>query len=375
MKIVIIASLAESLMNFRGPLLTELKSKGHEVIACAPDGNLFLPEDRVQTWLHDMGIIYHSIPLQRTGMNPLRDVKSFLYLRDLFIKETPDIVCSYTIKPVIYGSLAAYWAKVPRIYSIITGLGYTFMGSSLKRRAINYLTQHLYRRALKNNNQVFFQNPDDLNLFLELNLVSQRQVCQINGSGVDVEYFKDVDFLQGPPVFLLIARLIREKGILEYVEAARVIKKKYPQTVFQLLGAFDCGPSSILEDHVGQWQQEGVLEYLGQTEDVRPFIAGTSVYVLPSYREGTPRSVLEAMSMGRPIITTDVPGCRETVIDGENGFLVPMKNVEALVKVMEHFIQSPYLIPKMGRRSREIAEEKFDVHKVNAVIMQTMGLS
>ena len=230
--------------------------------------------------------------------------------------------------------------------------------------------------ALKGNTKVFFQNPDDMELFAELNLIrGTEQAVLINGSGVDIEHYREVRPVTEKIVFLLIARLIRDKGLYEYVEAARIIKQHYPEVVFRLVGPFDSNPTAISEATVNQWQGEGVIEYAGETKDVRPYIAGSSVYVLPSYREGTPRTVLEAMSMGRPIITTDAPGCRETVIHGKNGYLVPVKNLDALVEALERFIANPELIPIMGKESRKIAEEKYDVRKVNATILNTMGLS
>jgi glycosyltransferase involved in cell wall biosynthesis len=176
------------------------------------------------------------------------------------------------------------------------------------------------------------------------------------------------------PVFLLIARLIRDKGVFEYADAARILKRRYPEAVFRLLGWFDRHPEAISPKQIDQWQREGIIEYLGETQDVRPFLAESNVYVLPSYREGTPRTVLEAMAMGRPIVTTDAPGCRETVIEGKNGFLVPPRNVDALGKAMERFISTPEIIETMGGESRKFAEMKYDVHKVNYVIMRTMGL-
>jgi len=171
---------------------------------------------------------------------------------------------------------------------------------------------------------------------------------------------------------LLIARLLKDKGIFEYIEAARIIKANYPQAIFQLLGPFDSNPSAISKKQMMEWKQEGVVDYLGETQDVRSFIKKSNIYVLPSYREGTPRSVLEAMAMGRPVITTDAPGCRETVIEGRNGFLIPIKDIEALVKAMEYFILHSESIPQMGKCSREIAEEKYDVHNVNAMILTAM---
>ncbi|RLA92844.1 MAG: glycosyltransferase family 1 protein, partial [Deltaproteobacteria bacterium] len=314
-KVMVIGSYIHSLINFRGPLLKTLAKKGHEVIACAPG-----KEKVTISQLRRIGVTYHPIYLNRTGLNPIKDFFSFINLIQTLRTFCPEIVFSYTIKPVIYGSLAARFMGVAKIFSLITGLGYAFTKKSLKNNLVNLLVCKLYRIALSFNEKVFFQNPDDRALFLQLKLVQKKdQTVLINGSGVDLEYFQPAPLNHRYPVFLLIARLIRDKGILEYVEAARIIKKRYPQTTFRLLGFFDPHPDSISPSQVKNWQDEGIIEYLGEAEDVRPYIAQSNVYVLPSFREGTPRTVLEAMAMGRPVITTNVPGCRETVIEGKNG--------------------------------------------------------
>jgi len=228
---------------------------------------------------------------------------------------------------------------------------------------------------LPHNHAVFFQNRDDRDLFIRLGLLPDKsRAAIINGSGVDLDRFQEAPVSSGPPLFLLIARLIRDKGILEYVEAAAILKKRHPQARFQLLGRHDSNPSAIGRQQLQSWQRDGVIEYLGETSNVAPHLAAAHVYVLPSYREGTPLTVLEAMATGRPIVTTDVPGCRETVVPGENGFLVPAKSAACLAEAMERFIRAPELIRKMGRHSREIAVEKFDVRKVNSVILKRMGL-
>ena len=324
--------------------------------------------------LTEIAVPYQPVYLSRTGMNPVKDFLSLISLTRVFRRIEPDILLSYTIKPVIYGSLAARFAGVPKTFSMITGLGYAFSGVKIKHRLLNFLGRSMYRAALSHNRAVFFQNPDDLEMFSRLKLVgkSVRSVL-INGSGVDLEYFKPAP-LDERPVFLLIARLIRDKGVFEYAAAARILKQRYPEAVFRLLGWFDSNPEAISPGQIQQWQNEGTIEYLGETQDVRPHIAESNVYVLPSFREGTPRTVLEAMAMGRPVVTTDAPGCRETVIEGKNGFLVPPGNVAALAKTMEKFISTPEIIKTMGRESRKFAEEKYDVHKVNYVIMRTMGL-
>lgn len=366
-RIVVISHYAPSLINFRGELIRTLSSLGHSVTALGP-------ENGFESALSNLGAQYRQIPLQRTGMNPLKDLQTVVALTRAVRSINPDTVFSYAIKPVIYGSLAAWMAGVSNIYSMITGLGYLFTGESPRQRAISRMVHPLYRAALSKNKAVFFQNPDDLELFRRLGLTSENQTqVVINGSGVNLSHFA----YRPPPVeplsFLLIARLIWDKGIGEYVQAARNLKKRYPHVSFRLLGPFDTNPTAISPSEVMAWEKEGI-EYLGETIDVRPYLAASSVFVLPSYREGTPRSVLEAMSMGRPVIATDAPGCRETVQDGVNGFLVPVKDATATEKAMEQFILRPHLIGEFGAQSRRIAEEKYDVRKVNHVILRTMGM-
>jgi len=371
MKIMVFEGHTDSLLKLRGSLLSAFVKEGNQVIACAPENNT-----RIVKSLTKLGVIFQDIPIKRTGMNPINDIRTLFLLYRLFQKEHPDILLACNIKPVIYGSLAARFAGVNKCYSMITGLGFAFKRNTFKGKLINFLVCQLYRLSLKRNKAIFFQNLDDRRLFHELKLIGKNtNAVLVNGSGVDLDFYAVAPAVKEPIVFLLIARLIKEKGIEEYVEAARQIRKRYSEVSFHLVGWFDSNPSVFKKSKVREWQNEGIVEYLGVADDVRPFIAACSVYVLPSnYREGTSRTILEAMSMGRPIITTDAPGCRETVKDGENGFLVPVKDVNALVQAMERFILEPELISKMGKRSREIAELKYCVHKVNAVIMQAMEL-
>jgi len=371
MKIVVLGGFAESLVRFRGPLLAALVEAGHKVIACAPE---FSPDiaERIQK----LGATCRPIPLERAGLNLFKDLGFLLRLARIFRKEQPDMLFCYTIKPVIYGSLAARWAGVSAIFSMITGLGYTFSGHTLRRRLLTFVAETLYRLALAGNQVVFFQNPDDRALFLQRKLVrDQNQTALVNGSGVDIDYYAETPVPSGLPVFVLIARMLRDKGVVEYVEAARILKRKHPHATFRLIGPVDINPASLRVEQLEAWCGEGVIEYQGWVHDVRPLLAAASVFVLPSYREGTPRTVLEAMSMGRPIVTTNAPGCRETVSDGENGFLVSIKDVDALAYAMERFILCPELIERMGKRSRALAEQKFDVHGVNRVLLRAMGLA
>ena len=369
MKILIIAHHTNSLLMFSAELLMNFVKRGDQVTVCSPENDPDLVER-----ISEMGIDFFQLPLERNGMNPIKDLFTIRFLVKEIVKINPDIVFNFTIKPGIYGTLASRLGKVPQIYTMMTGLGYAFMRTNFKSCIINILVCFLCGFIFPKNTKVFFLNPDDLSLFVKLRLVRKPQAVLVNGQGIDLEYFCKSPLQTNGPIFLMIARLIKDKGIFEYVEAARILKHRHPTAIFRLIGPFDSHPSAISKSQIEIWHEEGLIDYCGETKDVRPFISASSVYVLPSYREGTPRSVLEAMSMGRPIITTDAPGCRETVINGKNGFLVPVKNVDALVKAMEHFIVNPNIIKKMGQCSRDLAVEKFDVNKVNEKIIREMGL-
>ena len=373
MRVLVIAGFADSLLNFRGHLLAAMVSRGLEVHVAAPD----LPEGyTLRKQLEGRGLKVHDTPLSRTGVNPLVDLYTLWALRGLMRRIRPDVVLGFTIKPVIYGTLAAWLAGVPRRYALITGLGYAFTGQACGLRGkVKAVVQRLYQQALRRAHKVFFQNPDDQALFRQMGLLpTGTSSVVLNGSGVDLASFRVQPLPAGATHFLLIARFMGDKGVREYAQAAQRIQASDPHVQFSLVGWLDENPDAISQIELDDWVLAGTLNYLGRLQDVRPAIAQCSVYVLPSYREGTPRTVLEAMAMGRPIITTDAPGCRETVVDGENGFLVPVKSVDALVAAMERFIKEPDLAARMGKRSRQIAEEKYDVHKVNAVMIREMGL-
>ncbi|MFA7586643.1 MAG: glycosyltransferase family 4 protein [Novosphingobium sp.] len=365
MKILVIASLAESLVNFRGPLLQALIAAGHEVHGAAPG---LVPGTETGEKLKSMGIGLVDIPLTRAGLNPLADLRLGLMLWRQCRQERYDVVLAYTIKPVIWGMLASRAAGVPRRVALITGLGYAFTGKAAGRRAfVRSISVMLYRSALRQAHYIFFQNPDDRDHFASLDLLPpDAKISVVNGSGVDLEHFSQKPLPGGTFRFLLIARLLGDKGIREYVSAARSIRQDYDNVVFDLVGGTDPNPDAIPQDEVQGWHDSGDIRWLGHLSDVRSALADCHVYVLPSYREGTPRTVLEAMSTGRAIITTDAPGCRETVVDGVNGFLVPVREVEALASAMRQFLDCPSLAPGMGTQSHNIAEEKYDVHKVNA---------
>lgn len=370
-RFLLIASYAPSLLGFRGPLIAALQQSGLQVHVAAPG----LPVgDALRQQLESLGVVAHDVSMQRAGQNPAADLRSLWALWRLMRRVRPEYVMGYTIKPVVYGSLAAWLARIPRRFALVTGLGYAFQDER-GRGGLRVLVQRLYAQALARVEKVFFQNPDDEALFRQRGLLALGvSSCVVNGSGVDVAAFAVAPLPQGGAHFLLIARLLGDKGVREYAEAARAVRAQHPAARFTVVGWIDENPDSIAQAELDEWVGSGVLEFQGRLSDVRPAIEACSVYVLPSYREGTPRTVLEAMAMGRAVITTDAPGCRETVVDGDNGFLVPVKSVDALEQAMLRFIRDPGLAVRMGARSRQIAEEKYDVHKVNAVMLREMGI-
>jgi glycosyltransferase involved in cell wall biosynthesis len=370
MKVAVLASFSGSLIGFRGQLLAKLAASGHEVIASAGEA-----DDGISIAFSKIGVRYVPLLLQRRGLNPFSDL-FYLYKIVRFLRRESIEICLFcNIKPVIFGSIAARLARVKNVYSLIPGLGYAFIAKTPIARCVTTITTRLYSIALRRNCSVFFQNPDDRDLFVTLGLVKPNQAVLINGSGVDLQWYTPVPLPAGPMVFLMVARLLRAKGIIEYCQAAEQVKANHPNCVFRLVGPVEAGPDGLSRDDLEAWIQPGIVEYVGPVDDVRPQIREASVYVLPSYREGTPRSVLEAMACGRPIVTTDVPGCRETVVEGFNGFLVPSRDATKLAETCLRFVKEPELAETLGRNSRRLAEERFDVHRVNEVIITTMGLA
>lgn len=370
MDILIIAGNARSLIANRGDLIREMRAAGLDVAAVVPRAD-YLPE------VEELGIAIYPVEMGRTGINPLHDLKYLLALRRLLRQVRPRVVFGYTIKPVVYGSLAARLAGVPCIYSMITGLGHVFTTQSSRNRRLQKIIAMLYRAGLAANRKVFFQNPDDLQEFLERGMLKDPgKAVRTHGSGVDMQRFSRRPLPQGPTTFLFIGRLLTEKGVAEYCEAASVVKADFPEARFVLVGPHDHSlPHACSSDDLARWKAEGAVEFVGGVKDVRPWIEECSVFVLPSYREGTPRSVLEAMSMGRAIITSDAPGCRETVEEGVNGFLVAPRQSRPLAEAMRRFLEEPSRVVRMGESSRHLVERHYDVRKVNKVILDAMELT
>jgi glycosyltransferase involved in cell wall biosynthesis len=348
-------------------LISALVGHGCEVHALAPDIDEELAEQ-----VRRLGATPRSVTLTNSGLNPISNIATLRGLIQQFRTLRPDCVISYTIKPVTLGSIAARRAGVPRIVALVTGLGYAFgPGNEWRRRISRAVGKLLYRRALNTCNLAIFQNPDDEADFRRLGLLPKRlPTVQVRGSGVDVERFHPVPLKTGP-CFLMLARLLGDKGVREYAKAARFLLETSPDARFILAGDKATVPDAITQGELDEMIAGGI-EYLGALNDVRPAIADSNVFVLPSYREGTPRSVLEAMAMGRPIVTCDVPGCRETVVEGVNGYLVPARNWRALADGMRRFIDHPKLIKSMGDASLTRARSLFDAHHVAESIVASI---
>jgi glycosyltransferase involved in cell wall biosynthesis len=371
-RVAILGNQAFSVVNFRLPLMRDIVARGHKVFALAPD----FDEDTVATLARE-GIIAVPIDLSRTGLSPLRDARDFIRLVGTLRKLKIDLVLAFAIKPVIYGTIAAWLARVPRRFALIAGLGYAFGSTqrpSLRRRIIHVVARALYTLALARTRSVFMQNPDDVEDFARMHIVGRDKMVLVNGTGVDLSGWQKLAPVTEPVTFLLAARLLEEKGIHDYIAAARVIKARAPSARFVLLGGLDSNPNGIGRQQIEQWVTDGLIEWPGHVP-VRPWLAEASVYVLPSYyREGIPRSIQEALASGLPVITTDAPGCRETVVPGKNGLLVAPRQPDQLVRAMQQFIDNPRQIVDMGRQSRLLAEQRFDVRVINARMLEVMGL-
>jgi len=351
-------------VTFRCGLIRALKEGGFEPIVVAPIDPV--AEDRMA----ELGVERIVVDMERSGLNPFADFRLLLRYRSILQRLRPIAYLGFTIKPNIYGSLAARSAGVPAIPNI-SGLGTVF----IKRGLLLGLVSRLYRAALRGAPVVFFQNPDDRALFVERRFVRPHQARLLPGSGVDLDRFKPVPLPAGPVTFLFIGRLLGDKGVRELVEASRIVRKQGDDIRIRLLGPLDEGNrTAISRAELDQWIGEGLVAYLGETEDVRPFIEDATAVVLPSYREGLPRSLLEAAAMGRPLIATDVPGCREVVADGVNGFLCRVNEPESLAAALLRFADLPVVARSaMGSESRRKVEERFSESVVTAAYLEALG--
>ncbi len=371
--IIVIGAIPRSLTNFRGDFIRACVTAGHKVTAMSESAS----EEQIAR-INVLGSDFRPYPVERNGLNPFRDLETLMTLVRLFRELQPDMVIAYTIKPVIWTGIALRMLSFRGSFiGLITGLGYAFRGKSAKGDMLAWVVSGLYRAALRKAGSVIFQNTMSRNVFIEKKIVPEELCHIVEGSGVNLDRFRQMPMPAEvhPVVFLLAARLIRDKGVREYVQAAKVVKKSYTEATFRLLGPPDPSPAGISMEEVEGWHDDGIIEYLGRTDDVRPFLAGCHVFVLPSfYGEGLSRSILEAMAVGRPVLTTDNPGCRETIIEGENGFIVPGGDANALAGRMLWFCENPDKWEDMGKQSRRIAEDRYDVHKINRQLMDIAGL-
>ncbi len=365
---LIVANTSWYLHNFRMPFIQELLARNIEVVALAP-------RDAWSEQFGGAGVRYIEVPMSRRGLNPLVDFGLMVRFLKIYRRERPDFAFHNTIKPVIYGSAAARWAGVKCVVNMIPGLGYVFIGKGGLHRLLRPLVKLMYRFALKNSHRVFFQNRDDLEYFASVGLVDRSRAILTLGSGVDLDRFY---FVEPAPdrrgcTFLFVGRLLWDKGVGEFVEAAKILKPHHAGTRFMLLGRLDPGnPAGVDPKVVEEWGRQGYVEYLGELPDVRAVMAKADVVVLPSYREGVPKALLEAMAMGKPIITTNAPGCKETVVDDRNGVLVSPRDIEGLTVAMENMIRNPEGRTRMGKEGRKIASELFDVKVVNAILLEAL---
>jgi len=363
-RVVLAGNSSWNIVNFRSGLIHALKAAGYEPVVIAP------VDPAAEQRMADLGVERIVIGMERSGLNPLADLRLTLTYRRLLKDLQPIAYLGFTIKPNIYGGIAARLTGVPLIANI-SGLGTVF----LKRGLLQALVSRLYRFAFKRAAVTFFQNPEDRALFVERGLVRRDQAQLLPGSGVDLERFQPIAHPVGPATFLFIGRVLGDKGVREYVQAARMVRADIPGVRFQLLGPVDEGNrSAVTHREVERWVAEGIIEYLGATEDVRPYIAEATAVVLPSYREGLPRSLLEAAAMARPLIATDVPGCRELIEPGVNGLLCQPKNSSSLAKAMKTMMNSSAEDrSKMGAASRRMVEQGYSQNVVIGAYLDALG--
>lgn len=377
-KLLFVSSTSSSVLGFRLDLIKILLLNKVEVYVLVSEYN---SEDLLR--IEKLGVNVCTYKMNRGGLNPFADITTLMELKRKINSIKPDIVFSYFTKPVVYGSLAAKISKAPKIIGMIEGLGTPFTihknGQSLKVKLIRFIQVSLYKLVFPFLDKIIFLNPDDPKDLIEGNSIKYKKnaIQMLGPIGLNLEEYPYTPWNESQSIsFIFIARLLAEKGIFEYIEAAKLVKKKYPSIIFKIIGGLDTeNPYGLTKQELDDVISLGVVEYAGFVTDVAKRIQDTAVFVLPSYyREGVPRSTQEAMAIGRPVITTDVPGCRETVVDGINGFLVPKWNPEALAEKMCYFIENPEQVNIMGLKSYQIAQEKFDAEKVNSKLIEIMGL-
>ncbi len=365
-KIAISSNIIWTIANFRHDLIADLKAKGYDVL-CISSPDEF--SDISEKILHELGARHINVSLNRKGLNPLADFSYFSTLLKIYRNERPDVVLHFTIKPNIYGTLAAKIAGIPSI-NTVNGLGSAFIKGGL----LASLLKQMYRFSFKFSHRILFQNRADMQYFITHHLANQKKCRYVPGSGIDTEYFSGCEKQTGTNItFLMIARLLKDKGIYEYIAACRQLKQKYSNVRCLLAGVLDKNnPTAVKQEELDIWIEEGVIEYLGKTDHIKEFFQETDIVVLPSYREGLSRVLLEGASCAKPIITTDVPGCRELVVEEESGFICRHADINSLQEAMEKMLNVGTRIVEMGERGRHHIIEKFSKEKVNRVYAQVL---
>lgn len=368
-KALILSSHTPSLFWFRVDLMKDMQAEGYEVYAAGQ-----MPESEWAERFKGIDVAYKQISVSRNGLNPMGDMATLKDIKRLLREIKPDKIFVFQAKTVAYGCMAAHSLGITEVYTLIAGLGSIYLGHGLKNKLVKTVMSALYKQAFRKSRKVFFQNNDDKQTMLDEGLLKEDKIVMIHGSGVNVDSFVPTE-MPVIPTFLYIGRLIRDKGVGEYLDACKIIKAEYGEKVRCLLvGPYDSNPSALKPEELQPLVDAGIVEYFGEQRDVRPYISQCSIYVLPSYHEGTPKTVLESMAMGRAIITTDAPGCKETVVDGVNGYLTEVKNAADVAVKMRQLIEHPVTVAEMGKKSREMACDIFDVKKVNDTILRTMGM-
>lgn len=365
-EVLIIGTEPSAMLNFRKDLLQCFINSDFSVTSITNALN----ENELKEFL-ELGVLTEKVSFSRNGLNPFLDIKVFIQLFKKLKLSDPSIILAYSIKPIIWGGLAARILKYD-FYALITGLGFAFQNESFNRKLLKKLVVFLYKSALRNSKAVIFQNNDNLITFIENGIVPKSKAYVVGGSGVDLKKYKVTRLPDTYIRFLCISRLLYEKGLREYAAAAKIVKDRFPNVKFDLVGPEDSSPDAISLEEVSTWSD--YVKYNGPTSDVRPYIEESHVYVLPSYHEGLPRSTLEAMSMGRPILTTSAVGCKETVEEGVNGFMVPVGSSIKLAEKMIWYIENKDKIQNMGKESRRIVEKKFNVHDINKEMLRILGV-
>ena len=366
MKILVISPKNKTVFNFRGDLIKDMIAKGNDVYVTGP--NRDYEEDILALGVKKL----IEIPFVKDNTSVFGDLSYLRNLKQVISTLRPDLVFSYTIKPVIYGSIAAKNAKVSHIYAMVTGLGRVYANDGLKTKIVRMVTKILYKKAFKACDKVIFQNRDDIEELVSDGYLTKEKTVQVNGSGVNMKRFSKAP-LPEKPAFLMVSRVIREKGIMEYCEAAQSVKKEFPDVQCILLGGFDASIGALKREDIEPYISDGSIEYPGEVKDPVSYFEKSSVFVLPSYyREGLPRTILEAMACGRPVITTDWPGCREPIENGINGYLVSIKDSELLADKMKQIISNDVQLQQMSEAAYKTCTEKYDVNIINAQMREIM---